>query len=396
MTAIACLRIIVGEELMFADQETMADLVAKVASSYLETRWLWPRRYGLVAPFAFVLADPRVTLLDPRELQALAAELHVKLFGQESEGDVTLLTFEGDQNEVMKFVGASRQELTALMRGNLGALASRVCRITRDEVVSVLPEGGSITGLPDLTVLEREGPQPARAMFRGVYNLHRQRFMGNALIWRAEEGRRRAHPSAHEGAHPDDDIPGIDAAPEALEQMPVGLLFLPISFSTLVKPSRRAALLSALGNLPPGLRPRLAATVYDTPRSPTFGALTQMRTALDPFFSGIDLRVVDPAFQVDYLARDMAQSVTLVLPPGAEKERLAALARFMENHDVYRRKGVLQNVAEVKSRRELDTCVRLGVPFVSGPAVCDLMDAPVGQAAALLPDLPVRGWSVAA
>ncbi len=65
-------------------------------------------------------------------------------------------TFEGDQGEVMKFVGASRQELTALLRGNLGAMASRVCRITRDEVVSILPEGGSITGLPDLSELNWE------------------------------------------------------------------------------------------------------------------------------------------------------------------------------------------------------------------------------------------------
>ena len=37
----------------------MADLVSKIASAYLETRWSWPRRHGLVAPFAFVLADPR-------------------------------------------------------------------------------------------------------------------------------------------------------------------------------------------------------------------------------------------------------------------------------------------------------------------------------------------------
>lgn len=44
MTGVACLRIVVGEELNFADADTMADLVAKVASSYLDTRWLWPRR----------------------------------------------------------------------------------------------------------------------------------------------------------------------------------------------------------------------------------------------------------------------------------------------------------------------------------------------------------------
>lgn len=396
MTAIACLRIIVGEELMFADADTMSDLVAKVAASYLETRWLWPRRYGLVAPFAFVLADPRVTLLDPRELQALAAELHVKLFGQESEGDVTLLTFEGDQSQVMKFAGASRQELMALMHGDLGALTSRVCRITRDEVVSVLPEGGSITGMPDLPATELQNQCSAHAMYRGLYNLRQQRFVGNTLIWQTEDSGIRAEHGQHEGAHPDDDIPGINAAPDALAHMPAGLLFLPVNFSNLIKPSRRAALVTALKTLPPGLRPRLAATVYDTPRSPTFAALTQMRSVLEPFFSGVDLRVVDPAFQIDYLAREMAQSVTLLMPPGTEKQRLAALARFMELNSAYRRKGVSQNVAEVNTRRELDACVRLGVPLASGPAVCDLMDTPVKQPLALLPNLPFRGWPAAA
>ena len=127
----------------------MADLVAKVASSYLESRWLWPRRYGLVAPFAFVLADPRVTLLDPRELQALAAELHNKLFGQESDGDVTLLTLEGDQSEVMRFAGASRAEIGALLRGETDGVSQRVCKITRHDVVSVNPAGGPIAGFDE-------------------------------------------------------------------------------------------------------------------------------------------------------------------------------------------------------------------------------------------------------
>jgi hypothetical protein len=56
-------KIFVGQDLRFADSETMAALVAKVADAYLETQWKRPRRYGLAAPFSSVFADPRATRL---------------------------------------------------------------------------------------------------------------------------------------------------------------------------------------------------------------------------------------------------------------------------------------------------------------------------------------------
>ncbi len=399
MTAVACLRIVVGEELLFADIDTMADLVAKVASSYLDTRWLWPRRYGLVAPFAFVLADPRVTLLDPRELQALAAELHSKLFGQESEGDVTLLTLEGDQSEVMNFAGATREEIRALLSGEIEGISSRVCKITRHEVVSVSPKGGSILGVPPYEQLEEvTGEPPARATYRGVYSVQHERFIGSALIWQ-EQGQHsfrsgELHPT--EQAVTEHDAFGIAAAGEAVRSMPSGRLFLPISFSSLIKPSGRTALTQALQAMPPGMRMRLAATVYDTPRSPTFPAMTQARNVLDPFFANIDLCVTDPAFQIDYLAQDMARSVTLVLPAGPEKSRLAAMARFMSEAGAYQRKRILQGLADVRTRRELEACVRLGALFVTGPAVCEVLEEPIGHIPCPEMNLPLRNWQKAA
>ena len=68
MTAIACLKVFVGDDLCFADSETMPALVAKVAGA----AWIWPRRHRLVAPFSFVLADLRALRLDARELQKLS------------------------------------------------------------------------------------------------------------------------------------------------------------------------------------------------------------------------------------------------------------------------------------------------------------------------------------
>src|SRR3954469_12460170 len=111
MTAIACLKVFVGDELRFADNDTMAGLVAKGAGAYLETTWLWPRRFGLVAPFSFVLADPRATRLDARELQVLARDLQHKLFGDKGEGEIALLMFEGDQADVMRFAGIAAHQV---------------------------------------------------------------------------------------------------------------------------------------------------------------------------------------------------------------------------------------------------------------------------------------------
>jgi hypothetical protein len=398
MTAVACLRFVVGEELLFADHETMADLVAKVASSYLESRWLWPRRYGLVAPFAFVLADPRVTLLDPRELQALAAELHIKLFGQESAGDVTLLTLEGDQSDVMRFAGASRAEIQALLNGEIEGLSSRVCKITRDGVVSLAPVGGSIVGEPPMEALLAAGPPPDHPAFRGVYHLLREQFIGCALIWQAtrSHGPRSGEYCRAEGTVAEHDVLGIGAAGQALKSMRTGRLFLPISFSTLAKPTGRAQLAAALRDLPPEMRPRLAASVYDTPRSPAFQALTQARDLLDPYFGSIDLRVTDPNFQIDNLAPDQAKSVTLMLSDESEKQRIAAIGRFMAETPAYHRKHILQGVAEVRTRRELEACIRFRAPFVSGPGICELQEEPIADPICPKTSLPLRHWETPA
>ncbi|WP_426009464.1 hypothetical protein [Caulobacter sp. DWR2-3-1b2] len=402
MTAIACLKVFVGDELRFADNDTMAALVGKVAGAYLETTWLWPRRYGLVAPFSFVLADPRATQLDARELQALARDLQFKLFGEKGEGDIALLMFEGDQTDVMKFAGIGGAQLKALLNGeDDGSLVGRICRITPTEVSSVVPQGGPVCGTPPMEelaaldpVAQDAGP-PARTVYRGVYHTGREVFIGSGATWRAANvpsafGFTASHADID---HPENDIATLGGVAAALASVPVGVMFFPISFSTLVKPGARAALLPHLEALPRASRGRLAASIYDTPRAPSFSALSQARRFLEPFFCRLDLRVTDPAFQVDELPVDLASSVTLVLPAGEEKARLAAVTRFIREADAYRRKKVWQGLNDVRTRRELNHCLDLGAPFLTGAAVTDLLEAPVGATSLSSLSLPMHEWS---
>lgn len=403
MTAIACLKVFVGDELRFADNETMAALVGKVAGAYLETTWLWPRRYGLVASFSFVLADPRATQLDARELQALARDLQFKLFGEKGEGDIALLMFEGDQTDVMRFAGIGAAQLKALLNGeDDGSLVGRICRITPTEVTSVTPKGGPVCGAPTMEELaaleppaaEAKGP-PARTGYRGVYHTGRQVFIGSAATWRPAGassvfGLSVAQADVDE---PENDIAALGEVADALAGVSAGVIFFPISFSTLVKSGGRAALLPHLEALPPGSRGRLAASIYDTPRAPSFSALSQARRLLEPFFSRLDLRVGDPAFQIEELPAGLANSVTLVLPAGEESVRLAAISRFLREADAYRRRKVWQGVADVRTRRELNHCLDQGAPFLTGAAVSDLLEAPVGTTYLSSLHLPMHEWS---
>jgi len=402
MTAIACLKVFVGDELKFADNETMAALVGKVAGAYLETTWLWPRRYGLVAPFSFVLADPRATQLDARELQALSRDLQLKLFGKEGAGDIVLLMFEGDQTDVMRFAGIHGAQLKALLDGtDDGSIVGRVCRITPTEVSSVVPQGGPVCGAPPMEelaalkpVAQEERP-PARVGYRGIYHGPRELFVGSVAVWRPAETASifGLASSSQEAAREEEDIPTLGGVVEALAAVSVGMMSFPISFSTMVKPAGRAQLLPHLEALPPGSRPRLAAAVYDTPRAPSFSALSLVKKFLDPFFHRLDLRVTDPAFQIEELPSGLASSVSLVLPQSDEPARLAAISRFMREAPAYRRKQVWQGVTDVRNRRELNYCLDQGVPFLTGSAITDLLERPLGASHLPSLHLPMHDWS---
>lgn len=396
MTAIACMRIVVGDRLNFSGAGSVADLVAKVAAAYLETRWSWPRRHGLVAPFAFVLADPRATQLDPRELQVLAAELHVRLFGQEGEGEVSMLTFEGDQRAVMRFAGANENELRAFLRGETDQFgAGRLCRITRDEVVSLHPAGGPVTGAPPYEALAHEEITAGLA-FRGVYDSRKEAFIGSVAVW--QQGGGEAFPPLDAASIDvadviDHDLRVAGLAAAAAVNVEQTRLFIPINFSTLVKPSARAALARIFEPLPAKIRRRLVAVVCDTPRSPSFQALMQVRKFLDPHVGTFGLQVADPDFQIDSLPQNLATSVTLTLRASDEGVRLQAIGRFLKQSDAYTRKRVLQGVDDLRSRRELQACLKHGAPYLTGPAISTVLDQPLTPRPCPIFDLPLHDWS---
>jgi hypothetical protein len=397
MTAIACLRIVVGDRLQFTDTDTLADLVSKVAAAYLETRWSWPRRHGLVAPFAFVLADPRAIQLDPRELQVLAAELHVRLFGDEGDGAVSLLTFEGDQRAVMQFAGANDKDLRAFLRGETDKFgAGRLCRITPDEVVSLHPAGGPVTGNPSYEALATE-EVASRLAFRGVYDSRKETFIGSVAVWqeaRADQFYASDDPASINAADLiDRDLKVVKAATEAAVDVDQTRLFIPISFSTLVKPSARKSLALIFEPLPARIRRRLVAVIYETPRSPSFQALTQVRKFLEPHVGSLGLQVADPDFQIDSLPPNLATSVTLSLPATDENVRLQAIGRFLRQSSAYARKRVLQGVDNLRTRRELQACLKHGAPYLTGPAISVTLDRPLTPRPCPAFNLPLHDWS---
>ena len=409
MTAIACLKVFVGEELRFADSDAMAALVAKVAGAYLETIWLWPRRYGLVAPFSFVLADPRATALDARELQKLAADLQFKLFGEKGSGDIALLMFEGDQTDVMRFASTHGDALKALLAGeDDGLFAGRICKITPQGVSSIAPPGGPVEGAPPAEELAAIEPDPpgggidellaapqSKTGWWAIYYLQKERFVGSGVDFRAAWDGDFAERTAS-GDDTARDLACLAAAQAAMQTIPTGYMFLPFSFSAMVKPSLRETYRSHIEKLPKAMRPRLAASVNDVPREPSYGAVTQIRTFLQPYFSLIDLHVKDPGFRIESLPVGAVNSVTLVVEGQDERARLAAISRFLKDQAAYRAKRVWQGVAGVQSLKELDLCRRLQAPFLSGPMVAPIADKPAGEILCPSLNLPYRSWAVVA
>jgi hypothetical protein len=155
-----------------------------------------------------------------------------------------------------------------------------------------------------------------------------------------------------------------------------GLLYFPISFSTIVHRPTRELYLPVLNQLPARCRDQLAASVYDVPRDPSFTAMTQLIDFLRQYFGVINLGVLDPGFQVEKLGPGLVNSVTLVLTESDPKARLSAVRRFMDNRDHYKRREIWQGIGHIRTRPELEFCIAQRAPFLSGPAVSDLLDAP--------------------
>ena len=399
MTAMACLRVLIDPARAAAGGDALAVLVNKVAGAFLETRWLWPRRHGEIAAYAFLLADPRAIQLDPFELTALSEELQTKLFGVSEAGAICMAMLEGEPDMITKFATIDPTELRRVLAegGTIEGVTGRLTEITPKgaRVVSPPGEAGPMRSTPPRRRAAPAADDGIEASYRAVWYSLKETFVGSGLVAR-QRGARRFFSTVDgrtEMPHPDMaaefDMLCIKAAWRALVGTE-GLLFLPINFSSTIQRPIREAYIKVLEDLPQEGRSRLAAAVYDVPRAPTFTAIRQLRAFLAPYFSFVDLQVSDPDFQIDALAIEAVNSVTLALPDTDEGGRMAAITRFMTNRDTYHRRRIWPAVTNVRTRRELDLCIKLRVPFLSGKAVCDHLVAPADPVRYVAARLPLR------
>ena len=442
MTAIACLRILVAGSVPDSGRNVPAAQVEAAADLYLKHRWKAPRRYGAVAPLAFVLVDNRAERLDPVEMQALAIELEAGLFPGREAGQVCLLTFEGDETAVLQFASLSQAALAGLIagRGYDGA-PGHVQVITAEEIRAVPSAQGQAvapvateaeaapaptaapapapvaapSGAAPVEAVAKAAPaktappaaaaapakpvaKPAPAPERpkpppppatgwwGLYHPPSESFVGAVIGLRSDLTGPRP---LEDAALLTRDLTCLNDAQTAFAKAgDAGMLFLPLSFWNLTNPASQEAYKRRLSRFPMAMQGRLGATVYDTPREPSLGLLSQIRAFLQPTFAFIDLNITEPNFPVVTLPGDLATSITLSLPDDELRIRIEAIAKFASLQAACRAKGLRQGVTGLRDAKELEACRAAGLRFVSGPAITDMMASPIGAAPAV--GLPLK------
>jgi len=379
MPAVACLRVLLDDNRTEVPAEALGPLVAKYSNVFLEVRWRFPREADQLSHYSYLLADPGADHLDTAELAHLSQELQERLFGVGTEEAVKLVLFEGDPDAIQAFAALSAEQVAAAMKDPSGLPGGgRLRRIAADGGLVDVPEPGSEDQSVDD---ERLGPSIDGC--QGIYFALRGAFVGDVVC--STPVRAPTYYSLVDGEdHRPEDSEAFDAACvfTALQYLAdfqvVAPLYLPVDFSSLVRPSQRADYLTLLGVLPKESRRQLAATIYDVPRALSFQALKTTRAALDPFVSNIDLRVSDPDFEIDRMAPESVGSVTLVLPDASQELRFAALRRFTSRMPDYRRRRIWPGVTNLRFRAERELAISLGVPFLTGPGICRIQSQPVG------------------
>jgi hypothetical protein len=440
MTAIACLRILVAGNTE-AGRSLPASQVEAAADLYLKHRWKAPRRYGAVAPLAFVLADTKAESLDPVEMQTLAVELEAGLFPGREAGQVCLLTFEGDETAVLQFASLSQASLASLIAGRgyagppghvqvitaeeIRAVPSAPSEAVVDEVLhAALAETELAQSAPAAPASEPtveptvepaaeaepaakaetakastsaaaskpaaakptpapekpKPPPPPATGWWGLYHPPSESFVGAVIGLRSDLMSPRP---TEDAALLNRDLSCLNEAQAAFAKAgDAGMLFVPFSFWNLTSPASQEAYKRRLSRYPMAMQARLGATIYDTPREPSLGLLSQIRTFLAPHFAFIDLNITEPNFPVGTLPGELATSITLSLPDDDLRVRVEAIGKFASAQSAYRAKGVRQGVTGLRDARELEACRAAGLRFVSGPAITDLMASPIGAAPA--------------
>lgn len=390
MSAVACLRVLVDGNRTDVPAERLGPLVAKYSSIFLEVRWTLPRRAQQLSHFSYLLTDPAAQVLDTVELAQLSHQLQERLFGTGVEDAVKLVLFEGDAEAIARFTALSAEEVLAAME-DPSALpgGGRLRRIASDGSLIDVPEQARNAAAAEAF---RFGPTVDGA--QGVYFPGGGAFIGDVVSCTPAGADSYNSILDGEDHWPADaeafDDACITTAVRFLVEFPIlAPLYVPVSFSTFVRPSRRDAWMDLAGVLPLSARGRLAATVYDVPRAPTFQALNAIRTSLDGRFRSIDLCIRDPDFEIRHLPERAVVSVTLALPDAKPDVRLTALRRFASHAADYRKRRIAAGVTGVRCRAEVNLAMDLRIPFMSGSGVAGIRDAPVGGKAWSATRLPL-------
>ena len=389
MSAVACLRVLVDGRRTDVPADRLGPLVSKYSNIFLEVRWTLPRQSQQLSHFSYLLSHPTADHLDTIELAQLSQELQERLFGTGVEDAVKLVLFEGDAAAIAGFSAMSADDVHAAMEDPSGLPGGgRLRRIDSSGSLIDVPEQTSNAQAAEAF---RFGPTIGGA--QGVYFPAGGAFIGDVL--NCTPASSTTYCSVLDGVHhwPDDadafDEACVTTAIRFLIDFPIlAPLYIPVSFSTFVRSSRREAWADLAGALPVSMRARVAATVYGVPRAPTFQAVSAIRATLAPHFGAVDLCVRDPDFEVHHLPEKAVLSVTLALPDTEPDSRVPTLRQFASHADDYRRRRIAAGVTNVRSRAELDLAIALRVPFISGSGVARVQSVPVGGRACAINRLP--------
>lgn len=316
-----------------------------------------------------------------------------------------MINFDGDEASVTRFATLDSALIAKHLRDGtpIEGFSGRITMITPEgaSIVSPPSEAGPLNASGAINALSSDAAEAAcgplveyERNYRGIWSSLNDCFIGNGLA-----ARRRGDAVFHSlvdgvakrpGASAREyDMACLAAAPRALEASK-GILFLPISFSAVNGREAHDLYVTAIEALPASQKPRLAAVVYDVPRNPSFKAVSQIKELLSSRFTFVDFQIDDADFNIREFPAGGATSITLHLPDASSSNPIAMASRFMAHNRDYKQKRVWQGMTNVKSPRELEHCLGLKVPFISGMAVCEPLDQPTAPIHHEARRLPLR------
>ncbi len=295
-----------------------------------------------------------------------------------------MVTFEGDEEEVLRFSSLPEAELLAMRGGEPPPPVGRTRVVTRDGVRELAPWGSTPRAVAGASAGPAEGP---RLGWRGVYNPVAERFEASQPQLMQREPERTV---LEDSDYMRSDFAMLDVCVAALGKRPDLHLQADFRMWSMVRVSLRDAYQAKLASLPgPAVR-QLSAQVYDVPRDLPFSAIAPLREMLRPVFGRIELRTHDPVFNVQALPANLVDGVVLQLTGDEELQRLLSLRRFLSARRLYMDRKLRQSVSGLRSRREFELCRELRLSSVTGPVVSAPYEEPLQEGAFAQSELPLR------